>query len=265
MSWTPESYRKYERLVMERKRRLAAPLDWLQNVISSIVDPDAPTSIAPGALPSLAGDVTGAIGANTVEAIRGVVVSATPPTIGQVLTAIDADSAEWDDATAGSALTVQELDGSPLDSAVTIIRVTNGKLTDNGAGDVTLDLSGNPLTVQEVDGSPTETPTTTLQFPNGTLTEPVAGTVRYTPAADADEKAKVSANDTTPGYLNGKLVAGAGVTLTENNDGGNETLTLAATGTGRYRAWTYTTFAAGEFTYVVDLDGNPVYSLQELE
>jgi len=43
----------------------------------------------------------------------------------------------------------------------------------------------------------------------------------------SDEKAKVSANDTTAGYLNGKLVAGTGITLTENNDGGNETLTIA--------------------------------------
>lgn len=44
---------------------------------------------------------------------------------------------------AGAALTVQEIDGTPSDTAVTIIRVTNGKLTDNGAGDVTLDLSGS--------------------------------------------------------------------------------------------------------------------------
>ena len=49
---------------------------------------------------------------------------------------------------------------------------------------------------------------------------------------DADEKVKVSANDTTEGYLNGKLVAGTGITLTENNNGGNETLTIAATATG---------------------------------
>lgn len=39
---------------------------------------------------------------------------------------------------------------------------------------------------------------------------------------------RISANDTTPGVLNGKLVAGSGVTLTENNDGGNETLTVSA-------------------------------------
>lgn len=47
-----------------------------------------------------------------------------------------------------------------------------------------------------------------------------------------DEKVKVSLNDTTEGYLNGKLVAGSGITLTENNNGGNETLTIAATGGG---------------------------------
>lgn len=48
----------------------------------------------------------------------------------------------------------------------------------------------------------------------------------------SDEKVKVSSNDTTAGYLNGKLVAGTGITLTENNDGANETLTIAATAGG---------------------------------
>jgi len=47
--------------------------------------------------------------------------------------------------------------------------------------------------------------------------------------ADTDVKVSVSSNDTTPGFLNGKLVAGEAVTLTENNNGGNETLTIAAT------------------------------------
>ena len=38
----------------------------------------------------------------------------------------------------------------------------------------------------------------------------------------------ISNNDTTVGYLNGKLVVGslAGLTLTEQNDGGNETLAI---------------------------------------
>ena len=46
--------------------------------------------------------------------------------------------------------------------------------------------------------------------------------------ADTDVKTGVSSNDTTAGYLNGKLIAGEAVTLTENSDGGNETLTVAA-------------------------------------
>ena len=45
-----------------------------------------------------------------------------------------------------------------------------------------------------------------------------------------DEKAKVSANDTTAGYLFTKIQAGTNVTIQENNDGGNETMTISATG-----------------------------------
>jgi len=48
---------------------------------------------------------------------------------------------------------------------------------------------------------------------------------------DTNDKVKVSANDTTPGFLNGKLVAGTNITLTEGSDGGNETLTAALSGT----------------------------------
>ena len=48
--------------------------------------------------------------------------------------------------------------------------------------------------------------------------------------AGADEKAKVSANDTTANFLKNKFVAGTGVTIEEQNDGGNETLKINATG-----------------------------------
>lgn len=37
----------------------------------------------------------------------------------------------------------------------------------------------------------------------------------------------VSANDTTIGFLNGKLVVGEGIDLTENNNGGDESLTIS--------------------------------------
>lgn len=45
----------------------------------------------------------------------------------------------------------------------------------------------------------------------------------------SDELVKVSSNDTTAGYLNGKLIVGPGITFTENNNGSNETLTVAKT------------------------------------
>ena len=41
-------------------------------------------------------------------------------------------------------------------------------------------------------------------------------------------KVAISATDTTPDYLVNKLVAGSGVTITKNNSGGDETLTIAA-------------------------------------
>lgn len=44
--------------------------------------------------------------------------------------------------------------------------------------------------------------------------------------------AKVSSGDTTPGYLFSKLVAGANITLTKNNPGANETITISSTGGG---------------------------------
>lgn len=42
----------------------------------------------------------------------------------------------------------------------------------------------------------------------------------------------VSPNDTVRGYLQGKLVAGANIALTETDDGGNEKLAVAVTGLG---------------------------------
>ncbi len=44
---------------------------------------------------------------------------------------------------------------------------------------------------------------------------------------DTNDAVKISSNDTTAGFLNGKLVAGTSITLTENNNGGNETLGIA--------------------------------------
>ena len=81
---------------------------------------------------------------------------------------------------------------------------TNDPATDNDAGDLAYVTSANAL-----------------KFYNGSSWSAIT--------TDTDVKTNVSANDTTAGYLNGKLVAGEAVTFTENSDGGNETLTIAAT------------------------------------
>ena len=51
-------------------------------------------------------------------------------------------------------------------------------------------------------------------------------------AAGFDEKIKVSATDTTAGYLETKLLSGTGISLTKGSGGGNETLTVASTVSG---------------------------------
>jgi len=47
---------------------------------------------------------------------------------------------------------------------------------------------------------------------------------------DTDIKVNVSSNDSTAGFLDTKLTAGTGITLTEQNDGGNENIEIKASG-----------------------------------
>lgn len=51
-----------------------------------------------------------------------------------------------------------------------------------------------------------------------------------------DEKIKISPQDTTPGYLENKLLAGRHIALTKNNAGANESLTVVSDPASR-RAW----------------------------
>jgi hypothetical protein len=50
--------------------------------------------------------------------------------------------------------------------------------------------------------------------------------------AGLDELVKISATDTTSGFLQPKLVAGAGINLVQQNPGANESLRIDATGAG---------------------------------
>jgi len=103
-----------------------------------------------------------------------------------------------------------------------------------------------------------------------TITIPAGATITNNGTANgfgsADtEKVKVSANDTTAGFLNGKLVAGTNISLTEGSDGGNETLTAALSGTIATAqiaddAVTLAKMASGTDGNIISYDasGNPV-------
>ncbi len=90
-------------------------------------------------------------------------------------------------------------------------------------------LSSEPniwLTVTGDTGTTTANTTTdSLAIVGGTgISTAVVGDTLTVSATD--EFLKISANDTTSGYLNGKLLGGTKITAVENNDGANETLTL---------------------------------------
>jgi len=87
------------------------------------------------------------------------------------------------------------------------------------ASDPSVDNDGDPLTAGDLYFNTT---VNQLKYYDGSSWSGIG--------VNTDETVKVSGNDTTNGYLNGKLVAGTGISFTENNDGGNETLTITALG-----------------------------------
>ena len=86
-------------------------------------------------------------------------------------------------------------------------RVTAGDPgSDNDAGDLNFNTSSNQL-----------------KYWTGSAWSVVAST---------DTNVAISANDTTPDLLLNKLTAGTNISLTETNDGGDETITITNTSTG---------------------------------
>ena len=85
------------------------------------------------------------------------------------------------------------------------------------ASDPALDNDGDALTVGDLYFNSTSNQ---LKYWDGSNWQGIG--------VNTDITTKVSANDTTTGFLNGKLIAGTGINLTENNDGGNETLSISA-------------------------------------
>lgn len=94
--------------------------------------------------PPVGGDLSGTTAAAAVIKIQGRAVQNTSPSDGQVLTWNNGAS-RWEPATpagGGASLTLEEIDGTPSVDDVTMIRVSNGSLTDEGGGVVTLSVGG---------------------------------------------------------------------------------------------------------------------------
>ena len=108
----------------------------------------------------------------------------------------------------GVGLITEPSDGSVTTAKIENLAVTNAKVADDAIG------------VDELSASGTASSSTYLRGDNAWSSI----------AADTNDKVSVSADDTTPSYLNGKLVAGTNISLTEGSGGGDETLTAAFTG-----------------------------------
>lgn len=126
--------------------------------------------------------------------------------------------------TAATPLTVKEIDGSPTVPDVTVIRLNNGSVTDDGGGQVTLDVGGGSITVKEIDGSPTVPAVTTIRVSNGTLSNDGSGQVTITTGNGSITVKEIDGTPTVAGVrtirvTNGKMT----------NDGSGQ-VTLDLTG-----------------------------------
>ena len=82
--------------------------------------------------------------------------------------------------------------------------------------------------------------------------------------AESERKVKVSSNDSTSGFLNGKLVAGSNITFLENNDGSNETLQISAVTSGSGMTLDLADDSSNESTSLAEIatsgDTNSIFS-----
>ena len=86
--------------------------------------------------------------------------------------------------------------------------------------------SGTTITVAESGDTINVVSGATLDINSGATIDATGATITGFGGA-SDEQVKVSSDDTTAGFLNGKLTAGTSITLTEGSGGGDETLAIA--------------------------------------
>ena len=159
----------------------------------------------------------------------------------------------------GVGLISEPSDGSVTTAKLGNLAVTAAKLATDAVTNIK--VADDAIGVDELSATGTASSSTYLRGDNAWSSI----------AADTNDKVSVSADDTTPSYLNGKLVAGTNISLTEGSGGGDETLTAAFTGnlnasvlnagtvaTARLGTGTAdgTTFLRGDQTYAVVSDTN---------
>lgn len=133
-------------------------------------------------------------------------------------------------ASGGGSITVEEVDGAPSVATVSTIKVTNGTLTDDGGGTVTVTTGGGAgsITVEEIDGAPTVAGVSTIKVTNGTLTDDGGGTVTISTGGVTDHGGLTGLSDDD--HTQYALLAGraTGQTVIGGTASG-ETLTLQST------------------------------------
>lgn len=138
----------------------------------------------------------------------------------------DAASKKWKNhLNAGGSIEIKEADGVPDATGVSKIVVSNGSLTNNGGGQVTLVTGG--IEVKEVDGAPDVTGVSKVVVSNGTLTDNGSGQVTLVTGGGSLE---VKEADGSPDVSGVSLISVTNGKLTDNG-GGSISLDLSGGGT----------------------------------
>jgi len=192
-------------------------------------------TIALALVSGFAAGVTTELGNNSITALGD--VDTTGVAIGQVLT-YSGSPAAWIPTTPSSGVTDHtlltnigtnthaQIDTHISDATIHFtqasISITESQISDLQA--YLLNITNEPIN----DLSDVDTTGVALGYVLTYAGSPPSWIAAPAGSSSSDELVKISANDTTAGYLDAKITAGNGITLTENNDGANEDLGVAA-------------------------------------
>jgi len=135
-------------------------------------------------------------GPTTMSADYSIVFpSSSPSANNKILESDSSGNLSWIDTPTGGTVTVKDVDGSPTVGGVSVIQVTNGTLTNNGGGTVTIDTAG----AVDISGTPTQ----------GQLAQWVdADTIEGTSSTTAHQVTGAGGLSTAGDYGSGSLISG---------------------------------------------------------